>query len=195
MKELRYECTVLSAQLGSALALLIFLKGRAGLFMYLVLAAPVLFLFCAFLLRKKIALYKTAALFWLVFAGSVFGFWFYSPAAAWFSVDGYSVTALIYFILNTVFCIAAPHTEINGVFGVRTPFSMQSPAIWKQVHAVFGVALSFSILPLFLLIFWVPGMLKFVLCNVLFLGTVLVGAALGLHAAARHKQEERAAKR
>lgn len=194
----RYPLALTISQLASAAALL-GSWGRAPVWMYFALAAPLFFLLPLLLLKGKTAR-RLSVPFWMLFVVCFAAFWFYAGTREFFSFNEYSLTALVFFLLNTVFLIAAPRSKPNAFFGVRTPMTSESPEIWAKVHSVYSVVCAVFEIPLFLLIFYVPGMLKFILAVIFVLAASLGGAVCGQLAALpllrelrRREEEERKA--
>lgn len=126
---------------------------------------------------------------WITNFISIGAFYFTQDAVKNFTFNEYSITACVFLILNTIFCVAFPRTEPNPFFGVRTEVTTESPAIWSKVHQVCSLVACFFEIPLFLLICFVPGVLKFILCIICLLGSVLLGAVIGHIAVAKEIKE------
>lgn len=160
--------------------MLVCLGGKAPVWMYITCVLPLVCLLAFLPLRRKSS--YLAIPFWLVFIVCFLSFWFNPTAVSLFS-NTYSITAIVFFLLTTVFSIAAPRSKQNAFFGIRTPMTDESPEIWAKVHSVCGVVSAAFDIPLFLLIFYISGGLNLGLCYVFFLAAVIGGGAVGQIAA------------
>lgn len=193
MMKKSYEIALVLSQVLSAIIMLICINGKATVWMYIVLIIPPLLLIAILFLERKFRS-LTMVPFWLIFIICFAFFWFNPNAISLFSFNEYSITAIVFLLLNTIFCIVAPHTKPNPFFGVKT--AEESPEIWAKVHSVFSVVCSTFEIPLLLLIFFIPGKLKFGLCIAFLLSAVLGGWIIGqisvtpLLKQLRHQEEE-----
>lgn len=194
MKNYSYQISLVISQMLSAVVMFICLSGKAPIWMYLAFAIPPLLLFALLLLGQKPAALITVP-FWLIFIVCFLAFWFNPTAVSLFS-NTYSITAIVFFLLTTVFSIGAPRSKPNPFFGVKTPMTDESPEIWAKVHSVCGVVSAAFVIPLFLLIFYISGGLNLGLCYIFILAAVIGGGAVGQIAARpllrqlQHREEE-----
>jgi hypothetical protein len=195
MKKYIYEMVVAVSQLVCAIIMLIYISWTASFWMYLALAIPPLLLLATLLFHRQLA-YFSRILFWLFFMVGFVIFWFNPTTISLYSINEYSITAVVFLILNTVICIAASRSRINLFFGYGTPLAEESPEILATVNSVISKACSVCEIPLFLLIFFIPGGLKFGLCVVLlfsgFAGGTIIGrfSAIPLLRRIRRQEEE-----
>lgn len=186
-----YLLAVTLAQIVCALAFLLLTAGQPLALLYGMAAAPVL-LFLTFLFGKTRKLCSSwAPLFWLIWVVCFGAFWMHPFSRSYCSIGAYSVTAAVFWGLALLFAIAAPRSSINCFFGIRTPVSTSCEAVWKKVHFVSSFVCAAFTVPLFLLIFWVPGDAKIALCIICLLAAVLGGGFIGQLSARRLIRENR----
>lgn len=76
-------------------------------------------------------------------------------------IDEFSVTIIVYFIIQIVFAALSPKTEQNSYFGIRTPFTLDYKEIWDKTHVFVSIAETITIPIMFALIFFLNGWLRF----------------------------------
>ena len=67
----------------------------------------------------------------------------------YFYIDEFSITIIIYLIIQIVFTVLALKVEQNGTFGIRTPFTMDYKPVWERTHIFMSIAET-STIPLML---------------------------------------------
>ena len=88
-------------------------------------------------------------------------------------VNGYSLFAAAFFVMNTIGLIGISR---GYTFGEK-PYTKERPVIEKKKHYVTSVILVFFELPLLLTVFFVDGGWKMVACSALYIGGALVLAS------------------
>ena len=184
---LKYAVSLALSQTLCFLIYIICLNGQIVFWKPIVLVGLLISIVVSLCFYKKAEMLETLP--WITNFISIVAFFFTQDAVKNFTFNEYSITACVFLILNTIFCVAFPRTEPNPFFGVRTEVATESPAIWSKVHQVCSLVACFFEIPLFLLICFVPGVLKFILCIICLLGSVLLGAVIGHIAVAKEIKE------
>lgn len=194
MKEnLKYMLSIIFSQLACSLIFFIFSPEKASLLKGISLFLLLITVVFQLLRYKEKKVFPVAS--WVITFGCILIFWIAdNPTQEW-AFNEFSVTACIFLIVNTIFCIVSPHTKPNVFFGIRTLNSSENPVIWSKVHHIYSLIASFFELPLFLLIFYVSGVLKFILCIICLLASVILALILGELSTAKmikqlHQKEE-----
>lgn len=76
-------------------------------------------------------------------------------------LDEYSITNIVYFVILLVFAIKSRTVEQDGTFGVRTFFALEYKEIWDKTHNFYSIIISGFMPPLFALVFWQHGWIRF----------------------------------
>ena len=91
-------------------------------------------------------------------------------------VNGYSLFAAAFFVMNTIGLIGISR---GYTFGEK-PYTKERPVIEKKKHYVTSVILAFFELPLLLTVFFVDGGWKMAACTGLFVGgSLILGGIIG----------------
>lgn len=115
-------------------------------------------------LRRKT---KTIEVIMTAYATGAIIYTFLSNVSS-FTLDAFSITIVVYFVLQTTFAIKSPNATQNYTFGIRNPMTLDHVEIWQRTHKFLSL-LETSTLPLmFSLIFFSNGWVRF------WVGTVLV---------------------
>lgn len=112
-------------------------------------------------------------------------------------LDAYSITNVVYFVILLVFAIKSRTVEQNGTFGVRTFFTQEYKEIWNKTNKFYSIIISGFMPPLFALVFWAHGWIRFWLgsATVLLPGLIamiysnIIGAKYHREAGAKEAEE------
>ncbi len=111
-------------------------------------------------LPKKQKLKNAIALGSVIYATSILAFGILKLRHQ-ITIDLFVLTIGVYFILQLVFSIVAPKIQPNDCFGIRTPFTLDYPNVWKRTHIFLSVLETFSLPFLLILLFFCRGWGRF----------------------------------
>lgn len=101
-------------------------------------------------------------------------FWFSEGLKERIVIDGYTIVGPVYTLLMIGFAVYAPKSKPNWMFGLRVPALMENPDLWRKVHSMFSCITTFFIMPQFLLTFYIGGVLRFLLNNLLLIAPIFL---------------------
>ncbi len=102
----------------------------------------------AFFIIKKIRTAKTSNIILAIYAAAVYVYEMIH-LHKFFYFDAFSITVIVYLIIQIVFAVLATKVEQNGTFGIRTPFTMDYKPVWKRSNDFMSIAQT-STIPLIL---------------------------------------------
>lgn len=155
------------------IAQMINLSGQISLGQYLWFFTVCLVTVLSYFLLRRSACFNM--FLWAMVLVSIYVFWFDSDARNKMLIDEYSIVVAVHLVINTIFVLFTPRSDPNLFFGIRTYSAQKSPETWSKVQFYFSLVAAFFELPLFLLFFYVPGTLKFVLSTVGLVGALILG--------------------
>lgn len=123
-----------------------------------------LFLMLAIMIGSKIILGKTKkhqnTTFYIISLIFI-SVWIFAKFFKFVTIDEYSITSLVYLVLMWVFANKVQTVEQNGLFGIRTPLTLEFKEVWDKTNQFYSIAITGFIPLIIALIFWLNGWLRF----------------------------------
>jgi len=176
LRKVKYLISLVSSQLICSLIAINAVNEISPILMYMYMVLPIVATITACILYKQRYFYLVLAGAYIVFISCFVIFWFNTGITAYISIDSYSITAIVYLVLTIIFTSTFPNIEPNAFYGIRTAITQDYPEVWEKAHKGTSVIISWTIIPQFLLIFYLSGWFKFAMCNVLIITPLIIGA-------------------
>ena len=105
-------------------------------------------------------------------------------------MDEFSLTAIVYLFLGIIFSVVARKSKQNGMFGIRTIFTLEFKDVWIKTHLFFSATTLFSLPGMFMLIFWSSGWVRFWISTILFMLPGIASAIFSAVIGKPYQQEQ-----
>ncbi len=90
------------------------------------------------------------------------------------SIDNFTITAIVYFVISFLFSICSAYIKQNRIFGIRTSATLKYKQVWDKTHKIYFMLSCFSLPFLYTLIFWYSGSIRFILLNIIFISPGII---------------------
>lgn len=90
------------------------------------------------------------------------------------SIDSFSISNIVYFILMLIFSINLRKVKQNYTFGIRTSYALEYSEVWDKTHMAGSVVIAVFLPMIFTLVFWGYGWYRFWLGNACVLAPIII---------------------
>lgn len=172
---MKYLIALIISNLICQLFALFVINLKPTILLVLFMVLPIILISICLHLRKSNNIQVLELFIGLTFLICSVLFWTDDIFRTYVIIDEYSITALVFLIINIIFALVLPRTKPNSALGLRNQMTRSHPDIWKRTHRFMSYLITASWIPLFLLIFYLNGGIGFLLSLLLVLFPSVIG--------------------